>query len=198
MNGGQGFRDDPILNMTGERVALGPLRRDLVSLYLAWMNDFAVTRTLATGWRPTTRESEDMWYDNVAHSRRDAHFTVYERATLRPIGNTALQNIDHLHRTAELGLMIGEKDCWGRGYGGEATALVLDYGFTGLGLHAIMLRVYSHNERALRTYTRAGFRLVGRLREAHRFGGQAHDVIFMDCLATEFTSPLLQRLRDGP
>ncbi len=95
-------------------------------------------------------------------------------------------NINHFHRTAEFGIMIGEKECWGKGYGTEATRLVLDYGFSSLGLHNIMLRAFSFNERALRAYRRAGFREFGRRREAIRLGGQAYDDVQMDCLATEF------------
>ncbi len=50
----------------------------------------------------------------------------------------------------------------------------------------IWLRVLSTNERAIRAYTRAGFREAGRLREAQRVGQQAHDLVYMDCLAREF------------
>jgi RimJ/RimL family protein N-acetyltransferase len=109
---------------------------------------------------------------------------------LRPIGNTGLHQVDHTNRTAEFGIMIGEKDCWGQGYGTETTHLMLDYGFNYLGLHNIMLRVYSFNQRGIRAYQRAGFQIIGHRREAHRLGSQPHDVIYMDCLATEFRSAL--------
>jgi RimJ/RimL family protein N-acetyltransferase len=59
-----------------------------------------------------------------------------------------------------------------------------------LGLHNVLLSTYGYNERAVRAYTRAGFRVMGRQREAARLGDQVYDVIFMDCLATEFRSPL--------
>ncbi|MER3406714.1 MAG: N-acetyltransferase [Chloroflexota bacterium] len=186
--------EQPILNVIGEKVALGPLRRDLLPLYLKWINDFEVTRSLAAGMRPMTWEAEEEWYARISKSERDVAFTIYERATLRPIGNTGLHRIDDRHRTAEFGIMIGEKDYWGKGYGTETTALMLEYGFLALGLHNIMLRVYSFNERAVRAYTRAGFRVMGRQREAYRLGGRAYDVIYMDCLATEFQSRVLHRL----
>jgi diamine N-acetyltransferase len=104
------------------------------------------------------------------------------------------QSILNFHRTADFDIAIGEKDCWGKGCGTEAAALMLDYGFTALGLHNIHLSVWSFNERAIRAYRRAGFREIGRRRGAHRLGGQAYDVIYMDCLATEFQSPVLRRL----
>ena len=190
--------EQPIINFAGEKVALGPYRRDLLPLYQRWMNDFEVTRSLAVGWRPLTWEAEEAWYEGASKNEREVGFTIYERATGRPIGNTGLHNVDHFHRTAGFGIVIGEKDCWGKGYGTEATTLVLDYAFTALGLHSVMLSVYGFNERGIRAYTRAGFRLIGRWREAHRQGGRAHDVVLMDCLASEFQSPVLHRLLAPP
>jgi RimJ/RimL family protein N-acetyltransferase len=187
-------QDPPILNITGEKVALGPLRRDLVPLYLRWVNDFDVTRTLGLTIGPMTAEAEEAWYERVSRSEDEVPFTIYERAAMRPIGNTGLHDIDHSHRTAEFGIMIGEKECWGKGYGTEVTRLMLDYGFTALGLHNIMLTAYSFNDRGLRAYTRAGFREIGRRREAFRLAGQAYDVVYMDCLATGFESPRLRQV----
>ena len=72
------------------------------------------------------------------------------------------------------------------GYGTEATRLTLDYAFTALGLHSVLLKVYAFNLAGLRTYQKAGFREIGRRREAHHMGGRLWDVILMDCLATDF------------
>ena len=176
----------PILNLVGEKVALGPIRRDLVPVYERWINDFEVVRTLGvSGPRPLTTEGEVAWYERTALSDKDVSFTMYERSSLRPIGSSGLHFVDHYNRTATFGILIGEKDCWGKGYGTEATRLMLDYAFTGLGLHNVMLNVFANNERAIRAYRRAGFREIGRRRQAHRTGGDMEDVVFMDCLATD-------------
>lgn len=185
--------DQPILNIRGDKVALGPHRRDLLPIYQRWVNDFEVTRTLAIGLNPMTMEAEEGWYQRASQPGQH-NFTIYELSTLRPIGNTALANVNHFHRCAEYGILIGEKDCWGKGYGTEVTVLMLDYAFTGLGLHNVMLRVYSYNQRGIRAYLRAGFREIGRRRETRRLGGRAFDEILMDCLSTEFKSPVLHRL----
>jgi RimJ/RimL family protein N-acetyltransferase len=186
----------PILTLVGEKVALGPLRHDLLPLYQRWINDFEVTRTLGPTMWPITYEAEESWYDSVARGEHHVGFTIYECAGLRPIGNTGLHAIDHRRRVAEWGILIGEKDCWGKGYGTETARLMLDYGFYGLGLHNIMLRVFAHNERGIRAYQRAGFRIIGRRREAWRMGDIVRDEILMDCLASEFASPLLRRLHE--
>ena len=92
-----------------------------------------------------------------------------------------------------MGVGIGEHDCWGKGYGTEATRLILDYAFTVLGLHNVMLRVFSYNERAIRSYRKVGFKEMGRRRQAQRIGGQTYDVVYMDCLATDFTGSVLRQ-----
>ncbi len=180
--------EQPILNLVGEKVALGPHRRDLVPLYTRWMNDFSVTRGLGAPFGPMTREAEEAWFDRMALNQDEPAFLIYEAETLRPIGSTGLHQVNLRHRHAEFGILIGEPECWGRGYGTETTRLMLDFGFHGMGLHNIMLRVYSFNERGLNAYRRAGFHEIGRRREAIWVGGRAWDEVFMDALASEFNS----------
>jgi RimJ/RimL family protein N-acetyltransferase len=181
--------EPPIITISGHLVALGPLRRDLLALYQRWMNDISTVRNLAAVPGPVTAEAEAAWYDRAVVSS-DVLFTIYERATWRPIGNTGLHEIDYRHRTAEFGILIGEADARGKGYGTETTRLMLDYAFTALGLHNVMLRVYAYNRAAYRAYQKAGFREFGRRREAVWMGGRLWDTIYMECLATELGSVL--------
>ena len=183
----------PIINIVGEKVALGPLRRDLVPLHQRWSNDFEVTR-FAGPLRPTSLEVHEEGYASVSKQKNDADFTIYEKTQLRPIGTASLSNFNVVHRTAEFGIKIGDKESWGKGYGTEVARLMLDCGFTCLGLHNIYLWVYAANERGIRAYQRAGFRIAGRLRQSLRLGGQACDNILMDCLATEFQGGVLYYL----
>mgnify|MGYP000294716975 CR=1 FL=1 len=182
----------PIVNFEGELVALGPLRREHVRLYLRWINDFGTTRTLAVPCGPMTLERETAWYEKAALEPHS--FTIYERATGRPIGNCGLHGVDWPNRSTTVGIMIGEPDARGRGYGTEAMRLLLDYAFTVLGLHSAMLNVYEFNPVARRSYEKVGFREIGRRRESRRFNGRFWDEIHMDILASEFESPVLKAM----
>ena len=188
-------QEEPILNLIGEKVALGPLRRDLLPTYLRWENDFAIRALRGGPPHPMTWEAVEKVYEDAGKRQDDVVFTVYEIATLRPLGIAKLIRINHEDRTATFGCFIGEQECWGRGYGTEATRLTLDYGFNALGLHNIMLTVYSTNERAIRAYTRAGFRIIGHRRQSGRLLGDVCDDVYMDCLSTEFEGPVLGQLR---
>ncbi|HEX9413255.1 MAG TPA: GNAT family protein [Ktedonobacterales bacterium] len=181
----------PILNIVGEKVALGPQTKDLAPLMTRWTNDFEVALYSGDDLRPTSVGLQEAHYEKASKEwqTHTTEFIIYERATLRPIGVAEWRRIDAVRRTATYGILIGEKECWGRGYGTETTVLMLEYAFTVLNLHSVMLSTYGYNERAIRAYSRAGFREIGRWRESQRLGDRLYDDIFMDCLATEFHSP---------
>lgn len=180
----------PILNVVGDLVALGPIRRDLLPLYQRWVNDLGTMRTLGLPPLPMTSEKEQEWYDRMSKAEDDVPFTIYERETLRPIGNTGLHGLDHRNRRATFGILIGEPECRGKGYGTETTRLMLDYAFTALGLHNVMLTVYEYNAAGIRAYEKAGFEEFGRRRQCRAMGGRLWDEVYMDCLSSEFERPV--------
>ena len=186
----QSENESPLINILGEKVALGPATRGQIPTIYRWSNDFRVSVLSGDSLRPVTLESLYADYDRQSakeeHQPRWIEFSMYERATMRFIGLTSLRHLDHRNRTATFGILIGEKDCWHKGYGTEATKLILDYGFTVLNMHNIDLTTYAYNEAAHKAYLKAGFREIGRRRQAHRWRDHVYDEIIMDCLATEF------------
>ncbi len=155
----------PIVNISGEHVALGPARRDLVPSMQRWINDFATLRTIgAVLPGPTSLEAEERFHASVTAPNAPPFFIIYERATWRAIGTTAFHDVDHRNRTATFGILIGEVNARGQGYGTEATRLMLDYAFTALGLHSVLLTVAEYNHAGRRAYEKAGFRDCGRRR----------------------------------
>ncbi|HEX8928386.1 MAG TPA: GNAT family protein [Actinomycetota bacterium] len=180
------------LVVTGERVGLGPLRGDLVPRYQRWVNDLQVSRGL--GMRQVmTEEAERSWYEEF--SKQDpgrVSFTIYDLDDLAPVGTTSLFEMDHFHGTATFGIMVAERR--GQGFGTEATRLMLEWGFTVLGLHNIELRVWDWNAGAIRAYIKAGFREIGRRRGGVVVMGRRYDIVYMDAIAPEFKSSALTDL----
>lgn len=185
----------------GEKVYLGQIRKDLAPVYRRWLNDLRMSRTLgvlAYHGLPLTDEDEHEWFESNRTDKDEVAFGIYERGSGRPVGNCGLSEARSSNRSAELGIGIGESDARGKGYGTEATRLLLDYGFTVLGLHHIWLKCVEFNHAGIRVYEKAGFRHAGTLREAWQLGGRQYDVILMDVLASEFQSPVLAKMLELP
>jgi diamine N-acetyltransferase len=183
----------PPIAIEGNLVALGPFRRELLPTYHRWHNDVATLRTYVIPL-PSTLEQEEALYAELTGASDNAFFTIYERLSWRTVGTTYLTDIDHRHRSAEFGVLIGEASCRGKGYGTETASLMLDFAFTALGLHNVMLTVYAFNLSGRRAYEKVGFREVGRRRQSRWMAGKYWDEIVMDCLSTEFTSPVLGQI----
>jgi RimJ/RimL family protein N-acetyltransferase len=187
--------------LEGEKVYLGQIQRDLAPVYRRWLNDLRISRTLGVinyQGLPLTDEDEFDWYDAVRADKGEVVFGIYERGTGRPIGNCGLSETRMMNRSSEFGVAIGEHDAHGKGYGTEATSLMLDYGFNVLGLHHIWLKCVEFNHAGIRAYEKAGFAQAGRLREAWQLGGKQYDVILMDVLANDFESPVVRKLLGIP
>lgn len=103
-----------------------------------------------------------------------------------PIGNTGIMDHDTISRSAELGIQIGEKAYWNKGYGTEAVELMLKHSFLTLNLNRVFLQVFENNPSAIRSYEKAGFVHEGRLREAVFRSGDYLDVFVMSVLKSEW------------
>lgn len=178
---------DPIIWLRDDLCGLGPYRADLVETYWRWEQDPA----LLVGYGRQTPESLEARTEGMAHQLRgeNVRFTVYDLSGDEPVpvGVTTLLP-DESVRTAEFVVMLGPESR-GRGLGTAATTLTLDYAFHVTNLRMVWLKVLAPNAGAIRAYEKAGFRHVGRLRQAGYWLGQVCDEVVMDALAAEFEGP---------
>ncbi|MBX3230440.1 MAG: GNAT family N-acetyltransferase [Labilithrix sp.] len=182
--------------VAGDRVYLSHFDRSDAPLMARWLSDLEVTTHLGAIGQVFGIEDEEEWIERVRRDRYNPTFGIVLRDGQRLIGSLGLKGVDHKRGTAELGVCIGEKTEWGKGYGTEAIRLLVDYAFTLLGLHAIHLKHWAFNDRAHRAYLKAGFKDAGRLRSAIEVGGERHDELFMDITREDFgASRLLPQLR---
>jgi diamine N-acetyltransferase len=180
--------------ISGERAALGMLRREQLPRLAAWFNDPDVRRGLAHRGI-VNEDAETAWYEHVTEAARqprpaEVAFAIHDAADGELVGVCGLENIDHNFSRGEFGIFLGQRR--GTGIGTDATRLVLEWAFTIIGLHNVMLESYQFNEQAIRAYQRAGFRVIGTRRDSVRALGRRWDSILMDATAEEFygsTSP---------
>lgn len=171
----------------GSLVLLRPLERgDLNERYLSWLNDPEVTRYTEIGTFPSTAEDLENYYRSVIGSKNDVMLAVVEKRSGRHIGNVKLGPIHWVHRRATFGILIGEKEFWGKGMGLEATQLMVSYGFDRLNLHRMDLGVFAEHEAAVRCYEKAGFKVEGRMREDLFLDGKYRDRLRMGILRSDY------------
>jgi RimJ/RimL family protein N-acetyltransferase len=171
--------------LIGTRVYLRPLEREDAPVFMAWLNDPEVTRTLVAR-RPINRRAEEEFIDQLTHSDDRISLGIALRQGDRLIGGTGLHQIDWRNRHAGFGITVGDKAEWGKGYGSEATRLIVGHAFATLNLNRVWLHVYEYNERALRTYEKLGFKREGVLRQDNFREGRYWDTIVMAVLREEW------------
>ncbi|NOH01483.1 MAG: GNAT family N-acetyltransferase [Chloroflexi bacterium] len=172
----------------GKRVRLRANERGDLKKFHEWVNDPEVTRGLAL-YLPMSMADEEKWFD-AQRDPNEKPFAIEIRKgrVWKLIGNCGVFGIELTHRSGELGIMIGEKSEWDKGYGAEVMTLLLRHCFGTLNLNRAFLRVYADNVRAVRSYEKAGFVLEGRLREAVYKNGKYDDVLIMSVLRSEWAS----------
>lgn len=117
----------------------------------------------------------------------DLHdFAIRTLADDRLIGLIGLYTIFWVHREAFMGINLGERDFWGKGYGTDALRVLLQYAFDELNLGRVSLSVLEGNERAMRSYEKCGFRYEGRERQVWAYDGGRWDEIYMGLLREEW------------
>ena len=119
-------------------------------------------------------------------SRNDFFFLIRTLADDRLIGLVGLDGIRWTHGDAWVGIGLGEREYWGKGYGTDAMQVILRYAFTELNLHRVSLNVFEYNSRAIGSYEKVGFTIEGRVRRFLHRDGQRWDLIFMGILREEW------------
>ncbi|MDK2980717.1 MAG: hypothetical protein PWQ55_1064 [Chloroflexota bacterium] len=182
--------------ITGKRVRLRAMSKDDLPMFVGWLNDPEVNRNL-TVYAPMSAEQEQQWYQkNLAQpiDEQPLAIEVNIKDQWKIIGNVGFMNINQLSHCAEIGIVIGEKASWNKGFGTEAMQLMVDYGFNTLNLNRIYLHVYETNPRGIRCYEKVGFQHEGRQRQARYLEGQYIDVLMMSILKKDWID---KKMKEG-
>jgi RimJ/RimL family protein N-acetyltransferase len=177
--------------MEGKKVRIRALEKTDVDEALKWVNDPEVTATL-TMMDPVSRYHEEKWIEKMLDGtdERNKVFSIETKDGVY-LGGIGLHRINWRDRNAEVGIVIGKKEYWNKGYGTDAMMTILDFAFNRMNLHRVYLRVYDFNPRGIRSYEKCGFKKEGVLRQDLYRDGKYHDTIIMGILKDEFCSPLL-------
>lgn len=152
-----------------------------------WINDPEVTRHLAMRY-PVPRAAEETWINDRAGkflTFTDVHFAIETKGGVH-IGNLGFHEVHPENRKARLGIMIGDKAYWSKGYGTDAVITLLRFAFDEMNLNRVDLLVDAENARAIACYRKCGFSEEGRLRQEQFARGAYRDQLIMGVLREEF------------
>ncbi|MCH1639927.1 GNAT family N-acetyltransferase [Paenibacillus timonensis] len=175
-------------HLIGDKIVLREYRDSDLDFIQRWVNDPEITSTLSDNFLyPHSRvETEAFFRAMVEGKSSNKSFVIGARDSLEYIGQIDLYKIDWKNRFASLAVVIGRKECLGKGYGTEAIRLLLKFAFEELNLNRIDLEVYEYNERAYHCYLKCGFKEEGRLRQKVFRVGRYWDSIIMSILRSEY------------
>lgn len=178
--------DRPAHFIEGERIYLRDVRlSDVNENYHRWMNDCEVTRYLESRFFTFSLGSLVEYVKVREKDPNNIFLAIVLRHDDRHIGNIKLGPIDWNHRLAEVGLLIGEKDCWHKGYATEAIHLVAQYAFGPLNLHKLTAGCYDLNQGSIKAFQKAGFVIEGVRKRHFCCGGKYIDAILLGILRSE-------------
>ncbi|HUS83045.1 MAG TPA: GNAT family protein [Dehalococcoidia bacterium] len=175
--------------LEGELVRLRALGPDDLERCHRWMNDPEVTRFIETGRYPPSMAQEREWLDNAMKNGASFSGLILAIETKEGnvhIGNAGLHYASAEHRRANLGIVIGEKEYWSKGYGADTVRTLLRFAFEQMNLNRVELGTFDFNERAQACYRECGFVEEGRRREDRYIDGRYHDLMIMGILRREW------------
>lgn len=155
--------------------------------FARWTQDTEFMRLLdADPAAPSTLAKERSQIEKDENSADFVGFALRTLTDDRLIGYIGLFDIQWHAGTAFVGIGIGERDYWGKGYGTDAMRLIVRYAFEALHLRRVGLDVFAYNERAYRSYVKSGFVEEGRARQYLHRDGRRWDLIYMGILREEW------------
>lgn len=167
----------PILK--GEKIYLRRLtEEDASDDYVSWMNDPEINQYLESRFYEQTIESTKAFIRSVTNDN-NYQFGIFDKETDKHIGNIKIGSINHYHRFADIGFLIGEKSYWGKGIATEAIGLATDFAFNKLKLHKLWGGAYSPNMGSVKAFLKNGYQQEGAKKNQYLCHGvYVDDILF--------------------
>lgn len=170
--------------LEGEKVSLRIYEDSDISYLLKWYNDYELNKL--AGWSNNKVNASKLRYNMSRSFGSDPMNLMVDDLDGKPIGTIQLYDFNQQDKSCKLGIRIGDKDYWSRGYGGDAVKTIVEYAFLCLDINRVDLRVYEYNERAAHCYEKCGFKYEGRTRKSAYIDGSYYDEILMGLLKSDF------------
>lgn len=163
-----------------DRLYLKPICIDDVNeKYLKWMNDLEVNQYLESRFSKHSIATLTEYVKKINLNPDIYFFTICIQSNNEHIGNIKIGPVNKHHLRADIGIMIGEKKWWGKGFATEAISIVTRYAFEYLKLNRLNAGCYAANRGSARAFEKCGWTREGLLRGNALLSGQPHDCIIL-------------------
>ncbi|MHB1346374.1 MAG: GNAT family N-acetyltransferase [Candidatus Humimicrobiaceae bacterium] len=162
------------------QILIRPLTKDDLEQTIIWLKDPQINKFLAATFEDLDLKKELDWLSEMNGSLIDFIFAVEDKKSKRYIGNCGLHKVSWENKTCEFGILIGEKEYWGKAFGTDTINCILKIAFNKLNMRNIKLFVYEYNERAINAYKKCGFTVKEILKDDHLYADRYWDTIVME------------------
>ncbi len=146
--------------LCGENIYLREVRpSDVTEAYYQWLNDPTITQFLECRFSPNSIDNLIEYVKIKQTDPNNIFLAIVIKENHRHIGNIKLEPINWIHRFADVGILVGEKDCWGKGYATQAIDLVSKFAFDTLNLRKLTAGSYEVNPGSVKAFQKAGFHI---------------------------------------
>jgi ribosomal-protein-alanine N-acetyltransferase len=175
--------------LIGDKLYLRPLEKtDINGNYVSWLNDAEICQFNSHHFFQYSKEKAEDYIAKVNRSSSEIVLAIVCKENDLHIGNISLQNINLLSRNAELAILLGDKNYWGKGYSKEASKILVNHGFTELNLHRIYCGTSADNLAMQNIAGYLGMQQEGRRLEALYKSGKYVDIVEYGVLQRDFAN----------
>ena len=171
--------------LRGEKVIIRSMQKSDLPMVVQWKNDSEIGLMVRGTILQTNINTETRRFEKSQRDFDSIRLTIDQRDG-KPIGFIVISELDKLNQKANLGMLIGEKSLWDKGYGTDSLVTLINYLFNDMELNRIGLEVFDYNIRAQKLYEKLGFVKEGIQRQGLFRDGKYSNVIFMGLLKDEY------------
>jgi len=168
------------LDIKTERLMLKTLTLENMSEdYLIWLEDPEVTKYLEVRHSKQTIDSLHEYVNDMQKSKDNLLIGLFTKKDNNHFGNIKIGPVSWQNKRALMGILIGNKACWGKGYAPEAISSICDIARNTLNLNKIQAGAYASNLGSIKAFTKAGFEIEGNFKNYWVLNDKAEDEVFM-------------------
>jgi RimJ/RimL family protein N-acetyltransferase len=166
--------------ITGQNIYLRLVEpTDATNKYLSWLKDKEVNQFLETRFQKWTVQKIKNYIKTINKNPGNIFLAIIKKDNQKHIGNVKIGPIDKNHKSAEISLIIGDKSCWGKGFGSETINLICNFAFCKLRLHKLTSGAYANNPGSIKAFLKCGFAIEGVRKKQYKYKKSYVDAVLL-------------------